>query len=44
VHSGHEIGDPIAAVASLVVLADMLVFGWLVFRPEAAEPTVAPAE
>jgi peptidoglycan/LPS O-acetylase OafA/YrhL len=46
-HSGHEIGDPIAAVASLVVLADMLVFGWLVFRPEAAERTArsaAPAE
>ncbi len=34
VHSGHEIGDPIAAISSLVVLADMLLFGWLVFRPE----------
>ena len=36
VHSGHEIGDPIAAVSSLVVLADTLLFGWLVFRPEPA--------
>src|ERR1700684_346062 len=34
VHSGHEIGDPIAAVSSLLVLADMLLFGWLVFRRE----------
>jgi hypothetical protein len=37
VHSGHEIGDPIAAVSSLVVLADTLLFGWLVFRGEPAE-------
>jgi hypothetical protein len=36
VHSGHEIGDPIAAVSSLIVLADTLVFGWLVFRREPA--------
>ena len=32
VHSGHAIGDPIAAVSSLVVLAHMLLFGWMVFR------------
>jgi hypothetical protein len=48
VHSGHEIGDPIAAVSSLLVLVDMLIFGWLVFRPEPAELTsrrsTAPAE
>ena len=37
VHSGHEIGDPIAAVSSLIVLADTLLFGWLVFRREPAE-------
>jgi len=37
VHSGHQIGDPIAALSSLVVLADTLLFGWLVFRPEPAE-------
>src|ERR1700676_2922708 len=37
VHSGHEIGDPIAAVSSLVVLADTLLFDWLVFRLEPSE-------
>jgi hypothetical protein len=48
VHTGHEIGEPIAAVSSLVVLADMLLFGWLVHRREAAERltgrTAMPAE
>jgi hypothetical protein len=48
VHSGHEIGDPIAAVSSLVVLADTLLFGWLVFRLEPSEltgqRTTVPAE
>jgi hypothetical protein len=48
VHSGHEIGDPIAAVSSLIVLADTLLFGWLVFRREPAERTsprsTVPAE
>ena len=46
VHSGHEIGDPIAAVSSLVVLVDLLIFGWLVFRSEPAELTTrtVPAE
>jgi peptidoglycan/LPS O-acetylase OafA/YrhL len=39
VHSGHEIGDPIAAVSSLIVLADMLLFGWLVLRREGIEAT-----
>jgi hypothetical protein len=37
VHSGHAVGEPIAAVSSLVVLADTLLFGWLVFRREPAE-------
>ncbi|HKS87254.1 MAG TPA: hypothetical protein VJR71_17390 [Pseudolabrys sp.] len=32
VHTGHDIGDPIAAVGSLIVLAGMLLFGWLVVR------------
>src|SRR5581483_10501276 len=32
IHSGREIGEPIAAVGSLAVFADMLVFGWLVAR------------
>jgi hypothetical protein len=46
VHSGHTVGDPIAAVGSLVILADMLLFGWLVYRREQAElagqPSPAP--
>ena len=46
VHTGHEIGDPIAAVFSLVVLAGMLLFGWLVFRPPAEQLShrTVPAE
>lgn len=31
-HTGHAIGDPIAAVGSFVVLFDILLFGWLVLR------------
>src|ERR1700683_766199 len=27
VHTGHDIGDPIAAVSSVVVLVDVLLFG-----------------
>jgi peptidoglycan/LPS O-acetylase OafA/YrhL len=34
IHTGHDIGDPIAAVGSLTVLAAMLLFGWLVVRRE----------
>jgi hypothetical protein len=45
VHSGHTIGDPIAAVSSLLVLADMLLFGWLVIRRESTGLRLtAPAE
>jgi peptidoglycan/LPS O-acetylase OafA/YrhL len=39
VHSGHESGDPIAAVGSLVVLADMLMFGWLLYKRERVATT-----
>lgn len=35
VHSGREIGDPIAAVSSLVVIVAMAMFGYLVFRHDA---------
>jgi hypothetical protein len=31
-----DIGEPIAGVASTVVFADMLFFGWLVFRHDKA--------
>ncbi len=34
IHTGHEQGEPVAAVTSMVLLADMLVFGWLVLRGE----------
>ena len=34
VHTGHEAGDPIAAGGSILLLAGMLFFGWLVFRAE----------
>jgi peptidoglycan/LPS O-acetylase OafA/YrhL len=48
VHAGHPIGDPIAAVGSLIVFADMLLFGWLVLRRERIEAAMrtsaVPAE
>jgi hypothetical protein len=48
VHSGHQIGDSIAAVSSLLVLADTLLFAWLVFRPMpsnlAGQRSTVPAE
>ena len=45
VHTGHDVGDPIAAVSSIVILADMLLFGWLVFRREpVAQRSTVPAE
>jgi hypothetical protein len=37
VHSGHAIGDPVAAVGAIVALADMLLFGWLVLRRDAVK-------
>ena len=37
-HTGHDVGDPIAAVGSIVILADMLLFAWLVFTAEVPEP------
>jgi FtsH-binding integral membrane protein len=36
VHTGREVGDPIAAVSSLAIFADMAFFGWLVFRRDRA--------
>lgn len=48
VHTGHEIGDPIAAVGSLIVMIGMLLFGWLVVRRKGTEQLqanrLAPAE
>ncbi len=34
VHTGHAGADPIAAVGSIIVLAAMLIFAWLVFNCE----------
>ncbi len=34
VHTGRESAEPIAAIGSLVVLASMLIFAWLVWRRE----------
>ena len=48
VHTGHEGGDPIAAVGSFIVLAAMLMFGWLVFwcerGPASERSAIMPAE
>jgi len=48
VHTGHEAGDPIAAIGSLVILAGMVLFAWIVFRAERASVSkrmaMAPAE
>ena len=48
VHGGVAIGEPLAAVGSLIVLVGMLTFGWLLFRSERAvapdRPLGAPAE
>jgi cbb3-type cytochrome oxidase subunit 1 len=34
VSTGTTSGEPIAAIGSLIVLADMLLFGWLIYRGE----------
>jgi len=48
VHTGHENGDPIAAVGAFVVFGDMLMFGWLLYKserePVAGRSSVMPAE
>jgi hypothetical protein len=36
VQIGRDIGDPVAAVGSLIVVLDTLMFGWLVFQNERA--------
>jgi hypothetical protein len=42
VHTGHPAGDPPAAIGSLMVLASILMFAWLVFRSEAAGNSAVP--
>jgi cbb3-type cytochrome oxidase subunit 1 len=47
-HTGHDIGQPFAAIGSVVVLASILHFGWLVVRREQAakafRASAVPAE
>jgi hypothetical protein len=40
--TGHALGEPIAAVGSFVVLLDMMLFAWLVFREERSPATTRP--
>jgi cbb3-type cytochrome oxidase subunit 1 len=48
VHTGKLAGEPLAGIGSIIVLASMLLFAWLVFRSERlgepSQPAVAPAE
>ena len=37
IHLGYTAADPLAGIASLMVLAAMLMFAYFVFRPAAAE-------
>lgn len=36
IHLGHTAADPVAGIASLIVLAAMLMFAYFVFRPASA--------
>src|SRR5215212_9018807 len=38
IHMGYEVADPVAALASLIVLAAMVLFAVLVFRPTLGTP------
>ena len=48
IHTGNASGEPLAAGGSIIVLASMLLFAWMVFRAErtdaSARPAAAPAE
>jgi uncharacterized protein YhhL (DUF1145 family) len=47
IHTGHQSGEPLAGIGSFVVLASMLMFGWLVLRREqvpSMRASVVPAE
>jgi hypothetical protein len=43
VYSGYTIGKPIAALGSLVILGDMLLFAWIVYRLERKGLPVQPS-
>jgi hypothetical protein len=40
-HTGHEIGDPLAAVGSLVIFADTALLAWLVFQHKGVNQPVS---
>lgn len=40
IHSGRPSGEPFAGIGSIIVLVDMLLFGWLVLRQERAAAAV----
>ncbi|MCP8938033.1 hypothetical protein NK718_05850 [Alsobacter sp. SYSU M60028] len=46
VHSGRDAAEPLAAIASLLIFADMILFAWIVFRRDrmVGVPTGMPAE
>jgi drug/metabolite transporter (DMT)-like permease len=48
VHTGHEVGDPIAGIGAVTVFAAMAYFAWLLFRNEVGatrdRSAMAPAE
>jgi len=48
VHTGHDVGDPIAALGSLIVLFGMLLFGFIVLKrngtEQVASKRLTPAE
>jgi hypothetical protein len=41
VHSGRSAGGPLAGVSSVVVVADMALFAWLVMKAESAKGAAA---
>ena len=43
VYSGYTIGKPIAVLGSLVILGDMLLFAWIVYRLERKGLPVQPS-
>jgi len=44
VHTGTESGEPLAAGGSVVVVAAMLLFAWLVFQSERADAQRSPVK
>ena len=45
VHTGHSVGEPIAAVGSFTIFADAILFTWLVFQasPKALSRKTEPS-